>query len=136
MNTNSAFTGSYAENPFRYRQSDLRQIRILRGGQPIVDFDVADNCRFYVTTMKAMNVQGDIPSIPKDIFKDRYAIVFDLTSMQDATESCHYQELFGEPLRLKLNFTFPLEHVTELSALGERMSSAAIDKFGVLGKNI
>ena len=43
MNTNSAFPGSFTENPFWYQQFDLRQIRILRGGQPIVDFDTADN---------------------------------------------------------------------------------------------
>ena len=34
MNTNSAFTGSYPENPFWYQHFDLRQIRKLRG-QPI-----------------------------------------------------------------------------------------------------
>ena len=68
MNTNSAFTGSYTENPFWYQQFDLRQIRILRGSQPIVDFDAADNCRLYVTIMKAMNFQDDIPSIPIDKF--------------------------------------------------------------------
>ena len=134
MNTNSAFTGSYTENPFWYQQFDLRQIRILRGGQPIVDFDAADNCRLYVFTMKAMNFQDDIPSIPIDNFKDQYVLVFGLTSMQDATENCHYPELVGEPLRLELNFTFPLEHVTELIVLGERMSSVAVDKFGVVGK--
>ena len=108
-NTNSAFTESYNENPFWYQQFDLRQIRILRGGQPIVDFDAADNCGLYITTMKAMNFQDDIPSIPIDIFKDHYLLVFDLTSMQDATENCHYPELVGEPLRLELNFTFLLE---------------------------
>ena len=85
MNTNSAFTGSNTENPFQYQQFDLRQIRILREGQPIVDFDAADNCRLYVTTMKAMNFQDDISSIPIDNFKDHYVLVFDLTSMQDAT---------------------------------------------------
>ena len=89
MNTNSAFTGSFTEKPFWYQQFDLRQIRIHRGGQPIVDFDTADNCRLYVTTMKAVNFQDDIPSIPFDDFKDHYALVFDLTSMQDATENCH-----------------------------------------------
>ena len=136
MNKNSAFFESYTENPFWYQQFDLRQIRIIRGGQPIVDFDAAENCRLYVTTMKAMNFQDVIPSIPIDNFKDHYVLVLDLTSMQDATENFQYPELSGEPLRLELNFTCPLEHVTELIVLGERMSSIAVDKFGVVRKNI
>ena len=136
MKINSAFLGSYTKNQFWYQLFDLRQIRILRGGQPIVDFDAADNYRLYVTTMKAMNFRDDNPSIPFDNFKDHYVLVFDLTLMQDATENCHYPELVGEPLRLELNFTFPLEHVTELIVLGERMSSVADDKFGVVGQNI
>ena len=45
MNKNSAFTGSHTENSFWYQQFDLRQTGILRRGQPIVDFDAADNCR-------------------------------------------------------------------------------------------
>ena len=39
--------------------------------------------------MKAMNFQGYIPSILIDKFKNHYVIVFDLASMQDATENCH-----------------------------------------------
>ena len=136
MNTNCAFTGSYTENPFWYQQLDLRQIRILRGGQSIVDFDAADNCRLYVTTMKAMNSQDDIPSIPIDNFKDHYVLVFDLTSMQDATENCQYPKLVGEPLRLEVNFTILLEHITDLNELGEPMSAVAVNKFGIVGKNI
>ena len=137
MVTNSAFVGFFfTKNPFWYQQFDIRQIEKLRGGQPIVDFDGAANCRLYVTTMKAMNFLDDIPSIPIDSFKDHYVLVFDLTSMQDATENYHYPELVGEPLRLELNFTFPLEHVTELIVLGERISLVAVAKFGVVGRNI
>ena len=136
MNTNSEFTGLYSENPFWYQNFHLRQIRILRGGQPIVDFDAADNCRQYVTTMKAMNNQDGIPSFLVNNFRNHFALVFDLTSMQDAAENGHYLELIGERLRRQLNFTFPLEHVTELIALGQRMSPAAVDNFGVLVKNI
>ena len=136
MNTKSALIGSFTQNPFWCQQFDLRQIKILRGGQPIVDFDTADYCRLYVTTMKAMNFQDDIPSIPIDAFIDHYVLVFDLTSLQDATENCHYPEFVGEPLRLELNFTHPLENVTELIVLGERMSSVAVDKFGVVGKKV
>ena len=115
--TNSAFPRSYTEIAFWYQNFDLRQTRILRGGQSIVDFCAADNCCLYVTKMKAMNFQDDIPPISNDNFKYHYVLVFDLTSMQDATENCHYPELVGEPLRLELNFVFLLEHVTELIVL-------------------
>ena len=54
MNTNSAFTGSFTKNPYWYQQFGLRHIRILRGGQSVVDYDTSDNCRLYVTTMRAM----------------------------------------------------------------------------------
>ena len=97
--TISDFSGSFTENPFWYQKFDLRQLRILTGGQPIVDFDNADNCHLYVNTMKAMNSQDDIPSIPIDDFKEHYVLVFDLTSIQDATEKCNFSELVGEPLR-------------------------------------
>ena len=135
MDSNSAFICSFAENPFWYQEFNLRDDRIRRGRQPIVNHDTTDNCRLYVATMKAMNFQNDIPSIPVDNFKDHYVLVFDLTSMQDATEHCHYPELIGEPLRLELYFSSPLENVTEVTVLGERMSCVAVDKFGVVGKN-
>ena len=83
-----------------------------------------------------MNFQDDIPSIPVDNFRNHYVLVFDLTSMQDATEHCHYPELIGRPLRLELYFSSPLENVTEVIVLGERMSSVAVDKFGNVGKNL
>ena len=134
MNTNSAFTGSYTENPIRYRQFDLRKITVLRGGQPFFDFDAADYCFLYVLTKKAMNFPDKIPSFPIDNFKEHYVLVSDLISMQDATDNCNYPELFEKRLRLELNFTFPLEHVTEIILLEKRISSVAVDKFGVVGK--
>ena len=86
--------------------------------------------------MKAMNFQDDIPSIPVDKFKDHYVLVFHLTSMQDVTDNCHYHELIGEPLRLELYFSSPLENVTDVFVLGERMSCVAVNKFGVVRKNL
>ena len=83
-----------------------------------------------------MNFQHDLLSIPIDNFQDHYVIVFDFTSMQDATESFPYPELVGEPLRLDLNFNTALEHVTEVIVLAKRISLVAVDKFGVVIKNI
>ena len=84
--------------------------------------------------MEVTNFQDDIPSIPLQNFEDNYVPVFDLTSMEDATENYHYTELVEEPQRLGLTFTFPLEHVAELIILGKRMSPVAVDKIGVVGK--
>ena len=80
--------------------------------------------------------RGDIPSFSIDNFKDLYKLVFDLISLQDATEKCPYPELVGAPLRLELSFTFHPENVTELIILGERMSLVTADKFDVVGKII
>ena len=134
MKSNSGFSDSFTENRFWYQQFNLRDTRKLREGQPVAHHDTTDNCRLYVTTMKAMNYHDDIPSIPVDNFKDRYVLLFDLTSMPDATEHCHYLESIGEPLRLELYFSSPLENLTEVIALGELMSSVAVDKFAVVGK--
>ena len=133
MNTNSTFTGSYTENSIWYQKFDSKQNRILRGGQPVFHFDAAHNCCLYVTTMKAMNFQDDIPSVLIDSFKGHIVLVFDLTAMQDVTENFPYLELVGEPLRLELNFTSLLELVTELTVLGEGLSSVAVGKLDVVG---
>ena len=55
VKTNSAFSGSYSENRIWYQQFDLGQNKILRGGQPDVEFVAAVKCCLYVTTTKAMN---------------------------------------------------------------------------------
>ena len=106
INRNSAYTGFYTGSPFFLQQFDLRQIRILRSGHPNVNFDAADKFRLYVATMKARNIQEDIPSISIDKFKDNYVLPVDFTSMQEATKNCHQPELVGKPPRLELNFTF------------------------------
>ena len=103
MKTKSAKPVSYTENPFLYQPFNLRQFRKHRGCQRTVDFDAANNC-LYVTTMKAMNFQDNIPSTPIDSFKNHKALFFELSSMQDATGDGHYPELIGEPLRRQLFF--------------------------------
>ena len=82
-----------------------------------------------------MNFQEKIHSNAFDNFKNHYLLLIDFTSMQDTTENCPHPRLIDQPLSLKLNFTFPLEHTTELKVLGQRMSSVAVDKF-VVGKKI
>ena len=136
MNTNLAVAGSFHENPFNYQQFHLRELRIIRGGRAIISLDTTSPCRPYVTPMKAMQFNEDFPALPIDDFQNHYILVFDLTSLQDAAEHLHYPELSGESLRLEMFFQFPLEQVTEVIVLGERLSNVQIDKFGTVAKNV
>ena len=47
MNTNSAFTGHFQENPFHYQKFGLRELRIFRRGRAIVSVDTNNDCRAY-----------------------------------------------------------------------------------------
>ena len=105
MNTNSALTGHFQENPFHYQKFGLRELRIVRRGRAIVSVDTTNDCRAYVTTMKAMNFNEEIPALPNNLFQNHYVLVFDLTSLQDAGENIHYPELSGERIQLEMFLT-------------------------------
>ena len=83
-----------------------------------------------------MQFNEDFPALPMEDFQNHYILVFDLTSLQDAAEHLHYPELSGESLRLEMFFQFPLEQVTEVIVLGERLSNIQIDKFETVTKNV
>ena len=136
MNTNSAFTGHFQENPFHYQKFGLRELRIVRGGRAIVSLDTTNDCRASVTTMKAMNFNEEIPALPNHQFQNHYILVFDLSSLQDAGENIHYPELSGESIRLEMFFDRSLRNVREIIVLGERMSTVKIDQFGTVAKNV
>ena len=71
---NSVLTRPFTESSFQCHEFDLAQISEIRGGQPIVDFNAADNCRLNVKTRKSTKLQGDFPSFLIDNFKDHYVL--------------------------------------------------------------
>ena len=134
MNTNSSIEGSFHEKLFNYHQFHLRELIIIQGGRAIVSSDTTSPCRPYVTTMKAMHLNEDFPAPPMEDFQNHSILVFDLTSLQDASEQLHYPELSGESLRLEMFFQFPLEQVTEMIVLGEKTSNVQNIKFRTVAK--
>ena len=83
-----------------------------------------------------MNFFVAMHSFPLRKYKDQFVLVFDLTSMHDATEKRQDSKKVREPLRLEPNYTFVLAHVFELIVLGDLMSSVDVAKFCVVGENI
>ena len=136
MNTNLAVAGSFNKKPSNYQQFNLRELRINRGERAIISLDKTSPCRPYVTTMKAMQFKEDFPALTLEDFQNHYILTFDLTSLEDAAEQLHYPELSGESLKLEIFFQYPLEQVTEVIVLGERLSNIPIGKFGTVAKNV
>ena len=89
MNTNSVFVRHFQSNLSHYKIFGLREVRIrtVRGGRAIVSLEKTNDCRAYVTTMKAMNFNEEIPALPNQQFQNHYILVFDLTSLHDAGET-------------------------------------------------
>ena len=55
-------------------------------GPAIVSVDTTKDCRAYVTTMKAMISNEEIPALVNHHCQNHYVFVFHLTSLQDALE--------------------------------------------------
>ena len=75
MNTNSAFTRHFQENLFHYQKFGLRELRIVRGGRAIVSVDTTNDCRAFVTTMKALKFNEEIPALPHNLFQNHCACI-------------------------------------------------------------
>lgn len=135
MNTNAAFTGTFSENPYNYRKFGLQHIRVVRGNQNVVDMNTEDNTQVYVTTMKAMKLNEETPTLPFTDYDNHFIMVFDLTSLQDAGDQIYYPEVIGGSLRLELYFDKALEKATEIIVEGERLSTIHIDRTGTVAKN-
>ena len=48
----------------------------------------------------------------------------------------HFQEFSRKNLRLEMFIQFPLEQVTDVIVLGERLSNFQTDEFGTVAKNL
>ena len=72
MNTISLFPEHFQENPFHYQKFGLRELRIVRGCRAIVSLETTNVCIAYVTTMKAMSFNEEIPALPNHQLQKYY----------------------------------------------------------------
>ena len=105
MNENSAFTGNKQENLFHYQKFGLREVRIVRGNQTIVEMNCVNDYRPYITTMEALKFKEDGPNVKIENYPDHYLLFFDLTSMQESNEELYYPDIIAAGLRLELYFS-------------------------------
>lgn len=135
MNTNTAFAGSLDTNPYFYKKFGLREVKIFRGGIPIVTQKTSSNVFPYFNTIKSLNFSSDGPNIPLSDYENHFIMVFDLTSTQEASTEIYYPELVGSNIRIELYFDKATEESVEVLFLGEKLTTILIDNQGKVLKD-
>ena len=135
MNENSAFTGNKQENHFHYQKFGLREVRIVRGNQTIVEMNCVNDYRPYITTMEALKFKEDGPNVKIENYPDHYLLFFDLTSMQESNVVLYYPDIIAAGLRLELYFSENLKETVELMIIGEKLTTVLIKNTGEVTKH-
>ena len=135
MNLNNDFSGTYNTNPFHFREFGLRQVKIVRGNQTIVNMKTENHVRAYAETMKALKFDDDGLNIQYKTFENHFHLFFVPTSTQEANVEIHFPDIVGAGFRLELYFANNLTNNVELFVGAEHISSIANDKKGSLNKN-
>ena len=86
-----AFTVFFNDSPNWHQKINLRHLVLLRSSPPIVVYDTTNKCWWFATKKEAKNVQDHIASFPMDKLKNHHLLLFNSSSMQDATEHCIIQ---------------------------------------------
>lgn len=138
MNTNTAFAGSSATNPFHYTKFDLQSITLYRNGIPIsgTPLSTIDTKRAYFSSLGALSFADHGHGIPLDQYKDHFVIVFDLTSTLEASQEYIHPELTNTSLSVEFTFGTPLTNAIEVFFIGEKASTIYIDKSRNISKNV
>ena len=109
---NDAFNGSYAKNPYHFKNYSLNKFAMYRDGrsfpgQPLEpDFNKKLYLRSYVQTMRAFNYWNtdDTNGLTPEEWAGGYTLyAFDLTPDKEVSSDCLHANI-GNNLRLELNF--------------------------------
>ena len=122
-------------NPLQFGKHNLRTVRLLRNGVPIVQYNTQDNTQVYYKTLQSLLFDRDGPEITLDNYANHFYLVFDLTSTQQCNHDVYYPEIVGAPICLELEFSQPTANPLEVFVVGERLSTITIDHKGKVQKH-
>ena len=122
MMDNDAYNGTYAKNPFHFKDYGLNRLALSRDGKFIPgfalqpDFTNKQYLREYVQTMRTFDYWNtdDTNGLTPSEWAGGYLIyAFDLTPDKEISSSCLHGNL-GNNLRLELNFSTALPNTINL----------------------
>ena len=132
---NNQFTGRWTDTPLAFHKHNLKKVRVLRNGVPVVEYSTSSNTQLYFKTIQNLHFDQDGPLIKLDNYENHYYLVFDLTSTLKCNQEIYYPEIVGAPIRVELEFSANTSTPLELFVLGERFTTVQIDHTGKVLKH-
>ena len=122
-------------NPFSFTKHNLSQIRIIRNGVPIVDYQTTDVTQVFCKTIQSLHFDRDGPLVTLDNYHRHFFMVFDLTSTQESHTDVYFPEIVGGSLKIELHFSAATTAALELVVLGEKLTTVEVDYTGKVVKH-
>ena len=137
LNTNEAFLRSKQLNPFHFRKFNLEQICIYRNGLPVADslINTTDVKRLYFNTMSDLAYIDNGLGKNLSEYPNRFIMVFDLTSTQQASHDFIHPELTNCSISIELKFSAALPSNIEILVIGEKATTIFIESARRVSKN-
>ena len=129
LNANEAFLGSKPLNPFHFRKFNLEQFCIYRNGLLVADspINTTNDKRLYFNIMSDLAYTDNGHEIKLSEYPSNFVMVFDLTSIQQASHDFIHPELTNCSISIELKFSVALPSNIEIFIIGEKESTIFIE---------
>ena len=99
--------GTETENPFHFREFDLKSVNVFRNDYPITGTPLLtdDNKNIYMNSIEALAFRSHGHGVPVDECSKNNVLVFNLTSTQQASHDYLYRELTKGVISIELRFS-------------------------------
>ena len=137
LNTNEAFLGNNRQNPFHFRKFNLEQIYVYRNGLPVADSPIstADDKRLYFNTISDLAHIDNGHGISLTDYPNHFIMVFDLTSIEQASRDFIHPELTQCSISVELKLSVALPNNIEIFIIREKASTIFVDSARRVSKN-
>ena len=125
------------KNPFPFRKFNLEQIYVYRNGLPVADSPIstADDKRLYFNTISDLDCIDNGHGISLTDYPNHFVMVFELTSIQQASHEFIPPELTNCTKSVELNFSVASPDNIEIFIIGEKTSTIFVDSARRVSKN-
>ena len=137
LNTNEAFLSDNRQNPFHFRKFSLEQIYVYRNSLLVADSPIstADDKRLNFNTISDLAYIDNGHGISLTDYPNHFIMVFDLTSIQQASHDFIHPEMANYSISVEFKFSVALPNNIEIFIIGEKASTIFVDSARRVSKN-